>query len=66
MPGPHCARLQQSPEHHGLHGDGPGDCKTQFSVWLQMSNDIGTNQRINPRCRYAQFAEDFATEILTG
>lgn len=39
--------------------------KHDFSVWLQMLNDIGTNQRIKPRCRYAQFAEDFATEILT-
>ena len=49
-----------------FHGDGAwGFQKHDFSVWLQMLNDIGTNQWIKPRCRYAQFAEDFATEILT-
>ncbi|VFT07157.1 Uncharacterised protein [Escherichia coli] len=49
-----------------FHGDGAWRFqKHDFSVWLQMLNDIGTNQRIKPRCRYAQFAEDFATEILT-
>ena len=42
-----------------FHGDGAWRFqKHDFSVWLQMLNDIGTNQRIKPRCRYAQFAED--------
>lgn len=44
----------------------PGIQKYDFRVRLNMLRDISADERVEPACRHAQFAENFAAEIWLG
>ncbi|CNT87317.1 Uncharacterised protein [Salmonella enterica subsp. enterica serovar Bovismorbificans] len=50
-----------------FHGNRTGGFqKYDFRVRLNMLRDISADERVEPACRHAQFAENFAAEILAG